>query len=385
MMKKRNFNLVFLAITAAITAFAGCSREQAVSPSDHKSSPAVWLSFRGNKPGNAGIADETVKPPLGLLWKIKLKTEFRSSPAVDSTRIYIGGTDGFVYAFDKITGKPAWKFKAGGAVIAPPVIDGATLYVGSGSNKFYALDTTTGKPIFKPFEAKGVINGAAAVTKDLVIFGSYDGYVYALDKKDITRIVWSHRTGDWINSTPTIAGDFVYIGSDDKSLYKLGLADGVMDWRFQTGGPVYSTPIVADGKIYFTSWDGNAYALDEKGNQIWKTKVDEQVSASLALYKGKLYGGGMFNGPFFALDAAKGTLLHSFKTWGGFDASPVISGNMLYIGSFDDNFYAINADTFAVEWKRPMRASVRAVCAVADGSVFVADMQGRLFAFAPAK
>ena len=90
-------------------------------------------------------------------------------------------------------------------------------------------------------------------------------------------------------------------------------------------------------------------------------------------------------GRLFSMDANTGKLLHSFSTRGGFDAGPVISGDTLYIGSFDDNFYAVQIDTFAIKWKQAMRGTPRATCAVAGGALFVPDLEGRLLAFAPLK
>ena len=147
---------------------------------------------------------------------------------------------------------------------------------------------------------------------------------------------------------------------------------------------MYSTPVISDGKIYFTSWDGYVYAVRAKDKKLlWRNKVDEQASASLALKDGKLFGGGMFNGPFFALRAPDGKKLFSFDTAGGFDASPIIADNVLYVGSFDDHIYGIDINSYKIIWKQQLRDPVRATCAVADGTLFAADMKGRLYAFAP--
>jgi len=376
----------FIALFFVFAALSGCGGDKRVSPDSLKGGGAAWLSFRGNIPGNAGVADESVQPPLGLVWKVKVNGEFRSSPVVDGSRVYIGSTDGSLYAFDRKTGKEAWKFKTGGRIIAPPALSSGIVYVGAGDKKLYSIDARTGKLTQKPFEGKGVINTSVAVSGKYIVFGSYDNYVYVLEKDDLSRIVWLRRLGDWIDSTPTIVDGMVYIGCNDNFLYKFRLADGELEWRGKTGGPVYATPVVADGKAYVSSWDGKVYAFDAKtGRRIWRTKVDEQASASLALYKGKLYGGGAFNGPLFELDAKNGKLLNSFKTWGGFDAAPVISGDTLYAGSYDDHFYAVSVKDFKIKWKRPMRNHIRAAAAVAGGAVYFADLGGRLFAFAPVK
>lgn len=52
----------------------------------------------------------------------------------------------------------------------------------------------------------------------MVYFGSRDSTLYALNAQTGEK-VWSYTTGGSILSTPTVANDFVYIGSNDHSLY----------------------------------------------------------------------------------------------------------------------------------------------------------------------
>jgi len=392
-MKQKTYgNLFLMCALIAFAAVCGCRGEKKVDPAKFNATDPVCTFFRGPAPGSTGVAQDTITPPLGLLWKVKVAGDInaglRSSPVVDTARVYVGSLDGNVYAFDRTSGKQAWKFQTGGSVWAPALVADGLVYIGSEGGSFYALDAATGS-VRDSFESaeKPVIHGGAAVTDSLVIFGANDNYVYALDRKDLSRIVWHTRTDDWVESTPTIINGAAYAGSNDGRLYKFNLETGKITWSFTTAGPVYSTPVVSGGAVYFTSWDGHAYAVRDKDKKLlWKTRVDEQASGSLALKNGILYGGTMFpDGILFALDAKTGKMLHSFKTKGGFDAAPVISGDTLYIGSFDDNFYAVNINNFTTKWKRPMRGTPRATCAAAGGVLFVADLEGRLLAFSPIK
>ncbi|HYF37384.1 MAG TPA: PQQ-binding-like beta-propeller repeat protein, partial [Prosthecobacter sp.] len=51
-----------------------------------------------------------------------------------------------------------------------------------------------------------------------VIFGSDDGYLYALDTKD-GKEAWSYEIGAPVKASPAVAGDYVIIGADDGVLY----------------------------------------------------------------------------------------------------------------------------------------------------------------------
>ena len=364
---------------------AGCQREKNIDPLAHKGSNSQWLMHRG--PGGDGVSPDTVNPPLGLMWKVKLKAGVRAAPVADLDRVYVASLDGRVQAFNRLKGgKPVWTFKTNGSIVAPPALDDGVLYVGSEDGSLYAIDAATGKRL-RAFATENdmPIHGGPVVGGNYVIFGANDNYIYALPKDNFSQIQWHKNTGDWVEAAPAVADGFVYAGSNSGRVYKYKLISGDKLWSFKTGGPVYSTPVVSKGVVYFTSWDGHVYAVNAKsGKRLWRTRVDEQVSGSLALHKGVLYGGAMFpDGPLFAVRAKDGRLLHSFNTAGGFDAAPVISGHTLYIGSFDDNFYAVDVKDFQIKWKRPMRDPVRATCAVANRTVFAADLKGRLFAFAP--
>jgi outer membrane protein assembly factor BamB len=53
-----------------------------------------------------------------------------------------------------------------------------------------------------------------------------------------------------------IAGDRVYVGSNDGRFYVLGLDKGDKLWEFDTGGPLSASPAVAAGRIVIGSQDG---------------------------------------------------------------------------------------------------------------------------------
>jgi outer membrane protein assembly factor BamB len=64
------------------------------------------------------------------------------------------------------------------------------------------------------------------------------------------------------------------------------------------------------------------------------------------------------------------TLAWSFTTGGAVEGSPVVANGILYVGSHDDNLYALDADTGAVVWTFPSTGEV-GTPAVVDGVVYV--------------
>lgn len=113
-----------------------------------------------------------------------------------------------------------------------------------------------------------------------------------------------------------------------------------LKWMYPTPAASTSQPVVSNGVVYFDDWDGNVYAISlSSGTLIWKTNVGGNISDSLTLSNGVLYGGMNPYGPVpmvFALNAATGstdwkvTITNTNETsvW----ASPVIYQNLVIIG-----------------------------------------------------
>jgi outer membrane protein assembly factor BamB len=83
------------------------------------------------------------------------------------------------------------------------------------------------------------------------------------------KVLWSVKTGSYINSSPCVWDNKVYFGSGDNKLYCADASSGKTLWTIQTGNYVDSSPCVWDGKVYFGSCDYKLYCVDngskEKG------------------------------------------------------------------------------------------------------------------------
>jgi len=147
---------------------------------------------------------------------------FYSTAAVDYGRVFLGNTDGRIYAYDASTGRLDWAVQTGAYVYASPAITnapglGPTLYLGSYNGTFYALNARSGQ-IAWTFDGHGRISGSA-----------------------------------------TIVGRTVYFADlGDRSTYGLGISTGRLSFAKDTGS---FDPVISDGQdIYLTGYTG-LYAL----------------------------------------------------------------------------------------------------------------------------
>ncbi len=147
---------------------------------------------------------------------------FYSTPAVFYGRVFLGNTDGRVYAYDAFSGKLDWAVQTGAYVYSSPAVTnapglGPTIYLGSYDGTFYALDARSGH-VDWTFDAHGKISGSATIVGRTVYFAD----------------LGTHRT------------------------YGLGISTGRADFEMHTGA---FDPVISDGKnIYLTGLEG-LYAL----------------------------------------------------------------------------------------------------------------------------
>src|SRR5690349_15243573 len=124
--------------------------------------------------------------------------------------------------------------------------------------------------------------------------------------------VWTYEAGDSIESSAAIVGGTVFVGSQKGELVALSLENGSVYWKFPTGNPIgESSPAYANGVVYI----------------------------------GDL--GGWVN----AINASDGKKLWAFKANGEIKSSPVVVGDRVLIGSYDENLYCLSARTGSLLWK----------------------------------
>lgn len=339
--------------------------------------------FRGN-PQHTGVYQAAGVPKFSKVkWKFHTNGSVFSSPAVAGGVVYVGSSDGILYAVGIESGTLKWKFPTGSRVASSPAVDGGVVFFASYDGNFYAVDTATGKKQWS-FKTAGErrfagkhLHGSVPMAETMpdpfdfylssptvwngvVYFGSGDGNVYALDEASGT-LKWKFQTGDVVHASPAIADGALFIGSWDSYFYALDAATGNEKWRFKTGEDpnihnqvgIQSSAAVNDGVVYFGCRDSNLYALDAaSGQKKWAfNNKGSWVIGSPAVKDGKVYFATSDTSTLYAVDANSGSAVMSLKynRWPLF-SSPAIAGNMLYMGSHEGKLMAIDLAAQKTAW-----------------------------------
>jgi outer membrane protein assembly factor BamB len=328
---------------------------------------AQTAMFRGG-PDHLGVYRSAAPTLETLVWKFRTGGRVISSPAVTSDAVYVGSTDGSLYAVNRSDGTQRWKFDTRGPIASSPAVAGGLVYVVSGDGNFYAVDAASGTERWK-FATKGERRFTAPG-----IHGA------------IPRTERMPDPFDVFLSSPTIAGGTVYFGSGDQSVYALDASSGALRWSFPTGDVVHASPAVHDGVVYIGSWDRNLYALDAAtGRERWKyttgndTVIYNQIgiASSAAISGGMVFVGGR-DGKFHAVDARTGAVRWIHDNRGGWTiASPAVLDGVVYFPTSDGTrFKALDAasgapkfdlQNLAVSFSSPAIAGRVAFYGTSDG------------------
>jgi outer membrane protein assembly factor BamB len=124
---------------------------------------------------------------------------FYSTAAVVYGRVFLGNTDGRIYAYDASSGKLDWAVQTGAYVYASPAVTnapglGPTIYLGSYNGTFYAINARSGRVSWK-FNAHGRISGSATIVGRTVYFadlGRHRSYGLGISTG---RVLFERNTG----------------------------------------------------------------------------------------------------------------------------------------------------------------------------------------------
>lgn len=134
--------------------------------------------------------------------------------------------------------------------------------------------------------------------------------------------------------------------------------------------------LVGDGRRLFLASQAAVMALNPRdGSVLWQTATPDaagDVVPPVAYANGSVFEGG---DPVRAFDAATGRVLWHFSPAQSVHMAPIVAGSRVYLRDVNEAVYALQADTGALVWQRPVATDGYAGIAVADGEVFAAGSQ----------
>ena len=241
-------------------------------------------------------------------------------------------------------------------------------------------------------------NPAVSNNNSLIVFGTKNGKIYALDNNGKKKWIYSikkelgkeklffleEKSFKQISAEPVIADlnadgkDAVIVGSEIGSLFALD-SNGKLLWSFSAEDAIKASALVTDInndkklEVIFGSNDNFVYALNNKGKLLWKSKAKSGIETTPAIIKDKqnqiIFGSN--DGTIYSIDN-KGKILWEFKTEDKITAQPTI-GKLdnenfhIIVGSTDGNLYALDYKGNLV-WKYTTQGKIFSKVAILDAT-----------------
>jgi orotate phosphoribosyltransferase len=287
----------------------------------------------------------------------------KSSPALDTEKIYFGSDASIFWALNQKTGKPVWSFQAGRdkqgkGIFSSPALYAGKVYFGSYDGNVYCLDTKTGKEVWRFAEAEWV-GSSPAIASDLgMLFIGLEhnvvgkkGSIVALDLQTGKKI-WDYTVKEWLHGSPTYAQEkgLVAIGTNDSIFYLFRARDGKKLWEFHAGGPIKYAPTfdLKRNSIIFGCHDGRIHILDlATGKEKWSIQTGDVIYSTPLILRDRCFVTST-DKKLYILDLAKKKLLKEVRVAGRILATPVVIEKKVYFGATDGRVYEFDPKTLEI-------------------------------------
>jgi outer membrane protein assembly factor BamB len=112
---------------------------------------------------------------------------------------------------------------------------------------------------------------------------------------------------------------------------------------------------------------------------VWVFKCEDEIRGNPLVANNMVYVG-VYDNNLYAVNATEGKLLWKYATDGGLPGSPAIHQDLLFIGSEDKRLHAISAKSGKIQWTYYTEGPVRSSPRVAEGHIFIGSDDAHLHA-----
>lgn len=294
-----------------------------------------------------------------LVWQVELEaaagaraSRFGGGVSADGPRIYATNGVGDVAAIDAATGNIVWKVKPGGPLRGSPTIAFGAVFVMSQDNQIFALRIADGNLEWSAaatLETSGVFGVAApAAGQGTIVAGFSSGELNAYryenglqvwgDALSRTSISTAVAALSDIDADPIIDRGRVYALGQGGRMVSLELTTGQRLWEINVAG--ISTPTLAGEWLFVVTDDAQLLCIARVNGKIrWKSQLPryrvEEKKKDPITWSGPVLGGGRLIltnslGELVEVSPADGAIIRQFDAGAAFFLPPVIANQTLY-------------------------------------------------------
>ncbi len=259
--------------------------------------------------GNVAALDATTGKEI---WKVKPAGPLRGSPTVALNAVYVMTQNNEIYSLNAADGALLWNEsgslgQAGVFGVAAPAVGQGTIVAGYSSGELVAYRYENGRGLWSDALARTSLSTSVGVLTDIDADPIIDrGRVFALGqggRMAAYELVSGQRIWE-LNlagiSTPAIAGDWIFVLTDESKLLCIARTTGKVRWVTQLQrykneekrkDPFYwSGPTLANGRLWLTNSRGEVFSADTaNGNATFYTKLGDSITLAPVVAGQTLY------------------------------------------------------------------------------------------------
>ena len=310
-------------------------------------------------------------PDGTVQWEYSIASGFDVAPVMDANgTIYIGSSDGILHALNSTTGTQQWRYVTESGFVTASVLSAdGTLYCGSGS-VLYAINTR-----WPSLTLLKSVTPSNAAPRDVVTYT----LTYGDAGSTATNVVLSDTLPSNVTYVPNSAsGNATYDPATATLSWSLDpLADG------DSGSETFQATVVPMTTIGSLISNMGNITCAETPSPVFSNPAAFTVVAAKRGDWWMFHHDPQHTGRSPFLGPESPAQKWAFVTGEGIGALPVIGiDGTVYIGSDDNNFYAINQDG-SLKWKLPNKVTASTAALGSDGTIYAGSADNHLYAINP--
>ena len=275
--------------------------KETVSAAPAVTNDRVYVSSNDGVLYALNIADGTEVWRFTIEEKISSGAIVVKNPEGAGEWVLINGYDGTTRVLNSADGQVIWTYQTQDFINgSPAVVEDRWVVFGGCDAQLHVVNLKDGSLVHQ-IPANAYIPSSIATFGTMAFCGNYANETVAFDVAAGTVAwVYTDRALPFFSS-PAVNERLVLIGSRDKHLHAIDRKTGEGIWKFRTGGRVEGSPIIFQNGVVFGSSDGRLYAASlEAGAELWQLDLGEALVASPAYGENQIVIGGE-NGTVFAV------------------------------------------------------------------------------------
>jgi outer membrane protein assembly factor BamB len=346
---------VLLAIAACLAALGGCDDDPGSATSAKQAALVSWPLF-GRVPERTHYLptkERFLDPPLREAWSISTHALIEFPPAV---------AGGVAYVVNKY-----------GNAKAVRLSDRKILWERNTDPKDSGTPTDVTAPVYH---------------QGKVFFAYVDGNLVAVDARSGKRL-WRRKLVGHLESSPMAVDGTLYLGTDKTNVVAVRASDGKVLWQFNSPGAIKASPSFHDGRLFVADYESGMLCLNaQDGKLLWRTNTSKVPPfgeggfySSPAVAFGRAFAA-RDDGTVFAFDEKTGKVDWSFPTNDFVYGSPAVAKvpgtpPSVYIGSYDEHLYALDARNGKPRWRYDVGGPVPGTATVIGHTVYTSSFKTR--------